>query len=394
MRYDSFVYQDKTTHIMYKRILKLEETQDDSTFLWGARQVGKSTLLEELFPSARYYDLLKSDEFERFFRRPALLREELINSNHQDLVIIDEIQKIPQLLDEVHWLMKNRQIRFILCGSSARKLMRHGANLLGGRALRTVMYPLVSAEIPEFDLTRAINNGMMPRHYTIENPQRRLQAYIGDYLNEEIRAEALSRNLTLFTRFLEIAAQSNGEMIVYNNIAQDCGVSSPTVKEYFNILEQTMLGYLIPGFSETSKRKAIAAPKFYYFDVGIVNYLLKRKNIVQGTDAFGHAFEQLLMQEIIAYLDYNLFTEKIAYWRTTGGYEVDCIIGQGRVAIEFKSSDEVKSRHTKGLKAFQEEYPKAKAVIVSMDKYRRELNGVEVIPVIEFLADLWNGKII
>ena len=379
---------------MYKRILKLEETQDDSTFLWGARQVGKSNLLETLFPAARYYDLLKSDEFERFFRRPALLREELINSNHQDLVIIDEIQKIPQLLDEVHWLMKNRQTRFILCGSSARKLMRYGANLLGGRALRTVMYPLVSAEIPDFDLMRAINNGMIPRHYTIANPQRRLQAYIGDYLNEEIRAEAISRNLTLFTRFLEIAAQSNGEMIVYNNIAQDCGISSPTVKEYFNILEQTMIGYLIPGFSATPKRKTIAAPKFYFFDVGIVNYLLKRRNIKQGTEVFGHAFGQLIMQEIIAYLGYSLSTEKISYWRTTGGYEVDCIIGQGKVAIEFKSSDEVKSRHTKGLKAFQEDYPQAKAIIVSMDKYRRGLNGIEIIPATEFLSDLWSGKVI
>ena len=379
---------------MYKRVLKLEEIQDDSTFLWGARQVGKSTLLEELFPTARYYDLLKSDEFERFFRRPALLREELMNSDHRDLVIIDEIQKIPQLLNEVHWLMKNRQIRFILCGSSARKLMRYGANLLGGRALRTVMYPLVSAEIPDFDLMRAINNGMMPRHYTIENPQRRLQAYIGDYLNEEIRAEALSRNLTQFTRFLEVAALTNGEMVVYKNIAQDCGISAPTVKEYFNILEQTMVGYLIPGFLETQKRKTIAAPKFYYFDVGIVNYLLKRKNIVQGTDAFGHAFEQLLMQEIIAYLDYSLSTEKLTYWRTKGGYEIDCIIGQGRVAIEFKSSEEVKSRHTRGLKAFQEEYPEVKAIVVSMDKYRRELNEVAVIPVVEFLSDLWSGKII
>ena len=379
---------------MYRRILKLEETRDDSIFLWGARQVGKSTLLETLFPSARYYDLLKSDEFERFFRHPSLLREELTGSDYSDLVIIDEIQKIPQLLDEVHWLMTNRQIRFVLCGSSARKLMRTGANLLGGRALKTVMYPLVSAEIPDFDLMRAINNGMIPRHYTIENPQRRLQAYIGDYLNEEIRAEALSRNLALFSRFLEIAAQSNGEMIVYNNIAQDCGVSSPTVKEYFNILEQTMIGTLIPGFSATLKRKTIAAPKFYYFDVGIVNYLLKRKNIEQGTEIFGHAFEQLLMQEIIAFMSYNLSAEKISYWRTTSGYEVDCIIGHGRVAIEFKSSDEVKSRHTRGLKAFQEDFPQTRAIVVSMDKYRRELNGTEIIPVLEFLADLWGGKII
>jgi predicted AAA+ superfamily ATPase len=380
--------------MMFCRFLKLEEVKNDSLFFWGARQVGKSTLLKTLFPEAPYYDLLKSEEFERLFRRPSLLREELIRYDLQHPVIIDEIQKIPQLLDEVHWLMTNRNIRFILCGSSARKLMRSGANLLGGRALRTVMYPLASVEIPDFDLMRAINNGMIPRHYTIDNPQRRLQAYIGDYLNEEIRAEALSRNLSSFARFLEIAAQSNGEMIVYNNIAQDCGVSANTVKDYFSIMEQTMTGYLIPGFSHTVKRRTIQSPKFYYFDIGIVNYLLKRKNIEQGTDSFGHAFEHLMMQEIIAYMGYSLSDEKLSYWRTSSGYEVDCIIGQGRVAIEFKSSSEIQSRQTKGLKAFQEEYPQSRAVIVSMDKYRRNLHNIEVIPAIDFLADLWNGKIV
>jgi len=379
---------------MFIRILKLEESVYDSVFLWGARQTGKSTLLETLFPDAKYYDLLKSDEFERLFRNPSLLREELDKANEHDLVIIDEIQKIPQLLDEVHWLMSNRGIRFILCGSSARKLMRIGANLLGGRALRTVMYPLVSAEIPDFDLMRAINNGMLPRHYTMENPQRRLQAYIGDYLNEEIRAEAFSRNLLSFTRFMEIAAQCNGEMIVYKNIAQDCGVSANTVKEYFNILEQTMIGYLISGFSGTNKRRAILASKFYYFDVGICNYLLKNKNLIQGTTAFGHAFEHLMMQEIIAYLGYNFSDEKITYWRTTHGYEVDCIVGYGRVAIEFKSCEEVKSRHIKGLKAFQEEFPQVKLVVVSLDKYPRTMNEVEIIPAKEFLKMLWEGKII
>jgi len=260
--------------------------------------------------------------------------------------------------------------------------------------LRTVMYPLVSAEIPDFDLYKAIHNGMLPRHYTTQNPQRRMQAYIGDYLNEEIRAEALSRNLLSFTRFMEIAAQCSGEMIVYKNIAQDCGVSANTVKEYFQILEQTMVGYLISGFTATTKRRAISAPKFYYFDVGIVNYLLKRNTMTQGTDAFGHAFEHLLMQEIIAYLGYNYLDEKLTYWRTSGGYEVDCIIGNGRIAIEFKSCDEVKSRHTKGLKSFQEEYPQARLIIVSMDKYKRVINGIEIFPATEFLSELWGRKIV
>ena len=378
---------------MYIRIAKLEETVEDSVFLWGARQTGKSTLLKTLFPNVRRYDLLNSEEFERLFRNPELLREELKHADENSLVIIDEVQKIPQLLDEVHWLISNRNIRFILCGSSARKLLRCGANLLGGRALRTIMYPLVTAEIPDFDLLKAVRNGMLPRHYTTQNPQRRLQAYIGDYLNEEIRAEALSRNLLSFTRFMEIAAQSNGEMIVYKNIAQDCGVSANTVKEYFQILEQTMVGYSIPGFTATTKRRAITAPKFYYFDVGIANYLLKRNNIVPGTDDFGRAFEHLMMQEIIAYLGYNYLDEKPTYWRTSGGYEVDCIIGNGRVAIEFKSNDEVKSRHTKGLKAFQEEYPSARLIVVSMDKYKRDINGVEVFPATEFLSELWKGKI-
>ena len=379
---------------MYIRFLKLKETAEDSMFLWGARQTGKSTLLATLFPNVRRYDLLKSEEFERFFRDPALLREELKNADPCDLVIIDEVQKVPQLLNEVHWLISNRNIRFVLCGSSARKLIRSGANLLGGRALRTIMYPLVSAEIPDFDLYRAINNGMLPRHYTAQNPQRRLQAYIGDYLNEEIRAEALSRNLLSFTRFMEIAAQCSGEMIVYKNIAQDCGVSANTVKEYFNILEQTMIGYLIPGFTATAKRRAITAPKFYYFDVGIVNYLLKRGKMAQGTEAFGHAFEHFMMQEIIAYLGYKNSDEKLTYWRTSGGYEVDCIIGNGRIAIEFKSCDEVKSRHTKGLKAFQEEYPQARLIVVSMDKYKRVMNDIEIFPATEFLSELWGKKIV
>jgi len=379
---------------MFIRKLNLEEAAEESLFLWGARQTGKSTLLESLFPNARYYDLLQSAEFERLFRNPSLLREELDKASEKDLVIIDEVQKIPQLLDEVHWLMSKRGVRFILCGSSARKLMRIGANLLGGRALRTVLYPLVSTEIPDFDIFRAINNGMLPRHYTMENPTRRLQAYIGDYLREEINAEALTRNLLTFTRFMEIAAQCNGEMIVYKNIAADCGVSANTVKEYFNILEQTMFGYLIPGFTATKKRIAIVAPKFYYFDVGICNYLLKRKNLQQGTADFGYAFEHLMMQEIVACLGYRFSEEKITYWRTQSGYEVDCIVGNGRVAIEFKSCEEVKSRHTKSLKAFQEEFPQAKLVIVSFDKYRRTMNNVEIYPAQEFLKSLWAGEIV
>ena len=378
----------------YERIQKILDIQDDSVFLWGARQVGKSTLVKKLFPDAKIYDLLKSDEYSRLLRRPQLLREELMSYDETNVVVIDEIQKIPALLDEVHWLIVNRGIRFVLCGSSARKLKRVGTNLLGGRALPVMLFPFVSAEIPDFDLFRAINNGMIPRHYMVQNPQKRLEAYIGVYLKEEIQEEAVVRQLSSFNRFLDVAAQCDGEMINYTNIAQDCGVSATTIKEYFNILEQTLIGYMVPAFTLSKKRRAITTKKFYYFDVGVVNYLLNRSNLLPGSIDFGHAFEHFMIQEIIAYLSYNEKKEKLSYWRTSNGYEVDAIIGDARVALEFKSSEEVQSKHTKGLKAFEEDFPDAKKIIVSLDRNKRILNGIEVIPAMEFLQMLWSGNII
>ena len=378
----------------YERIQKILDIQDDSVFLWGARQVGKSTLVKKLFPDAKVYDLLKSDEYSRLLRRPQLLREELISYDETKVVVIDEIQKIPSLLDEVHWLIVNRGIRFVLCGSSARKLKRIGTNLLGGRALPVMLFPFVSAEISDFDLFRAINNGMIPRHYMVQNPQKRLEAYIGVYLKEEILEEAVVRQLSSFNRFLDVAAQCDGEMINYTNIAQDCGVSATTIKEYFNILEQTLIGYMIPAFTSSKKRRAITTKKFYYFDVGVVNYLLNRSNLQPGSIDFGHAFEHFMIQEIMAYLSYYEKREKLSYWRTSNGYEVDAIIGDARVAIEFKSSEEVQSKHTKGLKAFEEDFPDARKIIVSLDCNKRILNGIEIIPAMDFLKMLWNGEII
>lgn len=377
----------------FVRVQKIVDAQEDSVFLWGARQVGKSTLVKSVYPNAKIYDLLKSDEYTRLLRRPQLLREELLSFGEETLVVIDEIQKIPQLLDEVHWLIVNRGIRFILCGSSARKLKRIGTNLLGGRAMSVKLYPLVSAEIPDFDLVRGINHGMLPRHYLAANPKKRLEAYIGTYLKEEIQDEAVVRQLAAFNRFLDVAAQSNGEIINYKNIAQDCGVSAVTVKEYFAILQQTLIGYMLPAFTESKKRRAITAPKFYYFDVGVANHLLHRSNLQQGSVDFGHAFEHLMIQELIAYLSYSESDKALSYWRTASGYEVDVVIGNGLVAIEFKSSEEVQSKHTKGLKAFSEEYANARLIVVSMDINPRILNGVEILPAMDFLKLLWAGKI-
>jgi len=380
--------------MMIKRILNLDNSNNDSTFVWGARQVGKTTLLKETYPSVVYYDLLQAKDFERLQRNPSLLGEDLASLADGETVIIDEIQKIPQLLDEVHSLIFRKNIRFILSGSSPRKLKRSGANLLGGRALKAILYPLVSAEIPDFDIHKAVRYGMLPRHYLVSDPWKRLSAYIGVYLNEEIREEALSRRLRAFSRFMEIAAFSNGEILVYKNIAQDCGIDYRTVQDYFEILVDTLVGYMIPSFTLTKKRRSIQSPKFYYFDVGIANYLRNRRNIQMGSTDFGHAFEHFIIQELIAYLGYNEKEEQLSYWHTSSGYEVDAIIGDGRVAIEIKSTEEIQSRHLKGLKAFQEEFPDCRLIAVSFDSRPRISNGVEIYPVNDFLTKLWAHEIV
>ena len=386
---------------MLERILKLQEIEDDSLFLWGSRQTGKSTLLKTLFPQAHLYDLLKTDVRMAFQLRPALLREECQILDEGKLVIIDEVQKVPELLDEVHWLMENRGLLFILSGSSARKLRRSGANLLGGRALRCTLFPLVSAEIPDFDLHRAINNGMLPRHYLVTNPSKRIQAYIGDYLQQEIVAEAIVRHLDAFTRFLQVAALSNTEIVNYTNIAQDCGVSAKTVKEYFTILEETMLGFYLPAYTRVIKRKLIQSPKFYYFDVAIPNHLLHRIPLQQGTDIYGHAMEHLIIQELRAFLSYTFGEDKtMSYWRTLDNkYEVDALICDAsshlvEVAIEVKSTNHVVSGDTKGLKAFSEEHPDTKLILLSMEENPRMLNGIEIWPVTQFLPRLWGRKVL
>lgn len=380
---------------MFSRILSLNEASTESIFFWGARQTGKSTLLKQLFPAAHYYDLLLSDEYSRLRFRPALLREECEMLDEGELVIIDEVQKIPALLDEVHWLMTERNLRFILCGSSARKLRRCGANLLGGRAIRKTLFPLVSAEIPDFDIDVALNNGMLPRHYLIKDPRQRLEAYVGDYLQQEIVAEAVVRRIDSFTRFLQVAALSDTEILNYTKIASDCGVSSKSVKEYFSILEETMLGYHIPAYSKVIRRKLVAAPKFYFFDVGIPNYLMKRIPLKSGSSEYGHALEHLICQELKAYLSYRGIDKNLSYWRTSDHrYEVDFIVGDAEVAIEVKSSETVDSSETRGLRAFAEEHPSARLIIVSMEQRPRRHKDIEIWPAREFLRKLWADKII
>ena len=380
-----------------ERIFKVTDIQDDSVFLFGARQTGKTTLLRDLFPNSIFYDLLENNTYERMRRNPSLLRQELANASEGTIVIIDEIQLIPELLNEVHWLIVRQGIHFILSGSSARKLKRKGTNTLGGRAIRNVLYPLVSAEIPDFDIIKAVNRGMLPRHYLTDNEtllKKRMGAYISVYLKEEIIAEAVVRKLSSFNRFLEVAALTNSEIVNYNNIAQDCGIDAKTVKEYFAILEETLVGYMIPAYTKKVKRRLNQSPKFYYFDVSIPNYLLHKFNLQPGSDDFGHAFEHLIIEEIIAYIGYNGIDKRLSYWHTYDGYEVDAVIGDAEIAIEMKSSNEVQSKHIKGLKAFAEEHPETRLIIVSMDIAPRIFNSVEVMPATHFLKELWSNRII
>lgn len=379
---------------MIDRIYRLYSELDSSIFLFGARQTGKSTILRQQFPGSIYIDLLDSQVKSRYERRPVLLYETLKDKAAGTIVIIDEIPEVPQLLNEVHRLISEKGLLFILCGSSARKLKRKGYNTLGGRAFPTFLFPFVSAELADFDIDKAVNCGMLPPHYLAQNPWRKLSAYIDVYLKEEIKEEALVRNLGAFQRFLEVAALTDGEMVNYNNIAQDCGVSAATVASYFDILEDTLVGYRLPAFTRVMKRRLVQAPRFYYFDVGIANHLLHRKDLVRGTTAYGHAFEHLVIQELYAFLHYRHSDEKLSFWRTYTGVEVDAVIGDARVAIEIKSVEEVQPRHVKGLLSFGDDYPESRRLIVSLDPFNRSVNGVEAIYVYDFFRMLWNGEIV
>jgi len=375
---------------MLERIFQLSNELDGSIFLFGGRQTGKTTILHQQFPKSIFIDLLDTSVKERFRRRPVTLYETMIDKPEGTLVIIDEIHEVPELLNEVHRLIVERHLIFILCGSSARKLKRKGHNTLGGRALPVFLYPLVSVEIPDFDIDRAVTYGMIPSHYLAKNPSRLLAAYIDVYLKEEIKEEALVRSLDAFQRFLEVAALTDGEIINNQNIAQECGVHATTVSSYFDILEDTLIGYRIPAYTKVMKRRLVQAPRFYYFDVGITNHLLHRKELHRGTSDYGHAFEHLVVQEVIAYMHYRHSDENLSYWRTYTGIEVDLIIGEARVAIEIKSVEEVLPRHLKNLKIFAEEYPQSRCIVVSLDVLSRRMNDIECLYVKDFFQMLWS----
>ena len=377
-----------------ERILKIDICAHNAFFLWGARKTGKTTYLKNQFKDALYLDLLKTNLAQKYELKPELLREE-VAANKPDLVIIDEIQKIPRLLDEIHWCIENTSSKFILCGSSARKLIRMKANLLGGRAWRYEMFPLTTLEIgEEFDIHRAVNHGLIPQHYFSNYPARFLESYVLDYLTHEIKAEAMVRNVPAFHRFLAIAAISNSEVINFSNIARDCGVSSVTVKDYFQILQDTLLGFMLNPYTKKIKRTPIESSKFYFFDMGITRALRRMLVIQEGSAEFGHFFEHFILMEVRAYLSYFNRYKNSYFWRTHCGKEVDLVIGEAEWAIEIKTSKHNSMKDFKGLLAFGEEFPSSKLIAITFDDSKRLIdNKIEVFPWQEFLKLLWNNQL-
>ena len=379
------------------RGLLLPAPGTESFFLWGPRQTGKSTLLRQLYPDALWLDLLKTEDYRRFLARPELLREELtVTATPGQQVVIDEIQKVPALLDEVHWLIENRGLHFALCGSSARKLRRGAANLLGGRALRFELHGLTAHELgASFDLTRLLNHGALPDLYRAKNPAPRLRAYVADYLKEEVAAEGLTRNLPAFSNFLDIAALSDGEQVNHTNIARQCGVSAPTVNNYFQILEDTLLGTWLPVYRTRPKQRTSTHPKFYWSDTGVVNCLARRGELLPGGELYGKAFESWVFHELRAFQSYRAPELQLFFWRLAGGTEVDFILGDMAVAIEAKAGEHITTNDMRGLRKLRAAYPQLeRRIIVSREpRPRTTADGIEVLPYTDFIHQLWTGHL-
>jgi len=374
-----------------KRFLEIDISENNAFFLWGARKVGKTTYLKKRFPEAKFFDLLNTQLKTKMTLFPHLLREEVV-ANAYSLVVIDEVQKVPQLLDEVHWCLENTPTKFILCGSSARKLRHGAANLLGGRAWRYEMFPLTSEEIVDIDLVKALNHGTIPQHYSSANPVHFLESYVLDYIDQEIQAEALVRNIAGFGRFLEGVAVTNAELINYENIARECGVSAKTIREYYQILEDTLLGYKLLPWHKRKVKPLIESSKFYMFDTGLIRALHNMSVIQPKTTEFGKAFENFLINEIRAYLSYTKTYKKISFWRTRTHEEIDLIVGDMEVAIEFKAKEQISGADIKAFDVLYKEFIPQKNIVVSLDPVRRQFpNGVVVMPWAVFLKELWQG---
>lgn len=374
-----------------KRLLDIDLHAGRSAFLWGPRKVGKTHWLRHhpAAPEANFIDLLETDTFADYVSRPALLRERW----RPGLTIIDEVQKVPALLDEVHWLIERKKATFLLTGSSARKLRRGHANLLGGRAWRYEMGPLSAHEIEDFDLDAALASGLLPPHLLSPEPARDLRAYVADYLREEIAAEAVVRNVPAFTEFLRIAALTSSELLNYENVARETGISAKVVRGYFEILEDTLLGERLPPWRRAATRRMVQTEKFFLFDVGVAGHLARR-SVEPGSAGYGKAFEHWVLMELQSYRRYRSPDLSLAFWRTSSGLEVDFIVGDMDLAIEAKSGRRVHVGDLRGLAALRSSHVVRKAVVVCGEPEARIVDGVEILPWRMFVDRLWAGDLV
>ncbi len=367
-----------------------------SHFLFGPRATGKSTLIREQLKDqdCLIINLLRNAHYLALSQAPEELESMIRAARYPKIVVIDEVQRVPELLNEVHHLIEEYGTCFLLTGSSARKLKKSGINLLAGRARLANLFPLTSHEIPDFNLMRYLQYGGLPAVYLSEEPFEELQAYADTYLKEEIQMEALVRNIPGFSKFLQTAAIHAGQMLNFSNVASDVGLPVSTVREYYYILEDTFLGFMLPAYVKTTKRKAISTAKFYLFDMGIRHYLAKVNELPPGSEVFGQAMEHFIAMELKAYLSYRRQRHVLTYWQSKSGLEVDFVVGD-EIAIEVKSATKISKKHLKGLMAFQQETIAKRFIIVSLDPIHKHLdNDIEVIPYMQFLKMLWNDELI
>lgn len=372
-----------------ERILNLPALlRRKSYFLFGPRQSGKTFLINNTMHGVRVYDLLDTTIYLTLSHNPGRIAQEI--TLKEKIVVIDEIQRLPILLNEVHRLIETYGIRFLLTGSSARKLRQGGINLLGGRARTKYLYPLTYKELKDkFDLKHAVQRGLLPSIYFSDDPIADLQAYVGSYLQQEIMAEGLTRNIPAFSRFLRVAALCNGTIVNFTNVSNDAQVARTTVYEYFEILKDTLILHELPAWRKSKKRKPIVSSKYYFFDVGVVA-ALQGRTIRTGTPEFGEAFETYLMHELASYSGY-LSETPLYYWRSTSGYEVDFIISD-HTAIEVKAKENISAHDIKSLQALAEEKKLKRFLCVCLEPRIRKFGGVTVLPYREFLDALWAGE--
>ena len=364
-----------------------------SFFLFGPRATGKTTLIrQQLSKTATIIDLLDSRHFLRLSGAPHEL-ESLIAAAPADIIVIDEIQRIPELLNEIHRIIETQNLTFLLTGSSARKLRRGKANLLAGRVWDARMFPLIYRELPDFDLNRYLRYGGLPAVYLSEYPEEALDAYVNTYLKEEILAEGLIRRLPPFSRFLRTVALTNGEMINFTKLANDAQVPPSTAAEYVRLLEDTLTGFLMPAWTESRKRKAIKTGKFYFFDPGVTHTLAGTETLDRNSNLYGKSFEQFICMELRAYLSYRRKKLPLTFWRSKSGHEVDFLLGT-KTAIEVKASKKISRNDFKGLKYLQEEGVFQNLILVSRDPISSRADSILTLPWQKFLTDLWRDKFI